>query len=344
MKKVYAGFDVAKVILAFFVVAIHIHPFEGMNNPFLDYLSIYLFSMAVPFFFAMTGYLLFQKEGKLNDQSSHVRSYIWKTIKLYVLANVLYLPATFTGFRIWNIEPQYRLKVFVNEFLFVGEHYLSWPFWYLLATIYGLFVIYLLLKFHVPTVGILLVGMASYRFSDVLTYWISHLDTLSGWKLEVTTIAAQTVRSGRMFTSILFLAIGMILARSQYLKKVQWGIRLFVFLLVSVVYLLHPAGYVYMIGRPFMVFSGIWFLSAIQVPDCLLYHVLREFSLVLYVCHMLFQFIWTECTHNPSAGGWTPYWFAICGCVLVTGIRVTRKEEWKRSREFAKTHSINVRI
>ena len=42
MKKVYAGFDVAKVILAFFVVAIHIHPFEGMNNPFLDYLSIYL--------------------------------------------------------------------------------------------------------------------------------------------------------------------------------------------------------------------------------------------------------------------------------------------------------------
>ena len=47
MKKVYAGFDVAKVILAFFVVAIHIHPFEGMNNPFLDYLSIYLFSICL---------------------------------------------------------------------------------------------------------------------------------------------------------------------------------------------------------------------------------------------------------------------------------------------------------
>ena len=149
MKKVYAGFDFAKVILAFFVVAIHIHPFEGMNNPYLDYLNTYLFSMAVPFFFAMTGYLLFQKEGKLYEQSRRVRSYIWKTVKLYVFANILYLPATFVGFRIWSIEPQYRFKVFVNEFLFVGEHYLSWPFWYLLATIYGLLIIYLLLKCYV---------------------------------------------------------------------------------------------------------------------------------------------------------------------------------------------------
>lgn len=103
MKKVYAGFDFAKVILAFFVVAIHIHPFEGMNNPYLDYLNTYLFSMAVPFFFAMTGYLLFQKEGKLYEQSRRVRSYIWKTVKLYVFANILYLPATFVGFRIWSI-------------------------------------------------------------------------------------------------------------------------------------------------------------------------------------------------------------------------------------------------
>ena len=195
-----------------------------------------------------------------------------------------------------------------------------------------------------PAVGILLLGVVSYRFSDVLTYWISHMDTLSGWKLEVADLASQTVRSGRMFTSILFLAIGMILARAHKLKNVHCGIRLLAFLVVSAVYLLHPTGYVYMIGRPLMVFTGVWFLSSIQVQDCLLYHVLREFSLVLYVCHMLFQFIWTECTHNPSAGGWMPYWFAICGCVLITGIRVTRKKEWKRSREFAKSHSINVRI
>ena len=124
----------------------------------------------------------------------------------------------------------------------------------------------------------------------------------------------------------------------------DWGIRLFAFVVVSAMYLLHPAGYVYMVGRPLMVFIGMWLLSSIQVPDCLLYHVLREFSLVLYVCHMLFQFIWTECTHNPSAGGWTPYWFAICGCVLVTAVRITKKNEWKRSREFAKSHSLNVRI
>lgn len=53
--------DVGKFFMAFVVIAIHTHPFEGLEQSV--FITIYFLSChcAVPFFFLSTGYLLARK-------------------------------------------------------------------------------------------------------------------------------------------------------------------------------------------------------------------------------------------------------------------------------------------
>ena len=80
MKKNYKSFDIAKFVCCFLVVMIHVHPFESINKN-MDFLLIDIFAgIAVPLFFALSGYLLFEKlefkERKLINTDNNRQSII----------------------------------------------------------------------------------------------------------------------------------------------------------------------------------------------------------------------------------------------------------------------------
>lgn len=75
--------------MAFFVIAIHTHPFEFLGLP-IFFMRLYelICSCAVPFFFLTTGYLLARKLRKnddLNIKSNIVKKSLKKTVRLYGL-------------------------------------------------------------------------------------------------------------------------------------------------------------------------------------------------------------------------------------------------------------------
>lgn len=65
----YNSLDIAKFILAIFVVAIHTSPFYGMSQ---EYYGKVLYTIAVPVFFVMSSFLFFIK-GDDADIKSYCR-------------------------------------------------------------------------------------------------------------------------------------------------------------------------------------------------------------------------------------------------------------------------------
>ena len=100
-KNDFAGVDFTKFIMAIFVVAIHTHPFKGIDsNLFVNIWNV-IITFAVPYFFIASGFFLFLKVNKETDKSLQlvkIKTYGKRIIKLYIYWNILYLPIT-----IWNI-------------------------------------------------------------------------------------------------------------------------------------------------------------------------------------------------------------------------------------------------
>ena len=62
----YSCLDVVKVVMAIFVVAIHTQPELCLQSDWARFLLSKLFNVAVPFFFVISGFLLWNKMDGLS--------------------------------------------------------------------------------------------------------------------------------------------------------------------------------------------------------------------------------------------------------------------------------------
>lgn len=137
----YNSIDFAKFLLAFFVVAIHTEPLITCKNYFV--LSIYdsVVRLAVPFFFIVCGYFIGKKFDGRND-TMIIYKQIKKILKMYLFWTIIYSPLEICHFMSSSIPLAKEVLLYIRGFICVGEHYNSWPLWYLLSTLYGLVLIY----------------------------------------------------------------------------------------------------------------------------------------------------------------------------------------------------------
>ena len=87
--------DLCKFIMAFAVIAIHTDPLVDCSNAAMSRIGYLLLSMAVPFFFLTSGYLLackLQYPLSNPDNFSKIRRYIIKILKMYLIWTLLYFP------------------------------------------------------------------------------------------------------------------------------------------------------------------------------------------------------------------------------------------------------------
>lgn len=154
--------DLWKFFMAFAVVAIHTHPLESCtNNGILNIYNLVV-SLAVPFFFISSGYLLFSKLSYPyyeSDSSNTIKIYLKKIIKMYLLWTAIYCPLAIYHFISGNVSVLKAICIYIRGFLFVGEQYNSFPLWYLLSTIYAISLLLVLLHFKVKLNYILMVSL-----------------------------------------------------------------------------------------------------------------------------------------------------------------------------------------
>lgn len=90
----YPSFDLLKLLLAYFVVAIH----SNMNN-YSGWIGHVIYT-AVPIFFSISGFLMYPR----YQDVSYIKNYCLKIFKLYFLWTILYLPLTIYGIKINNLH------------------------------------------------------------------------------------------------------------------------------------------------------------------------------------------------------------------------------------------------
>jgi len=134
-----ATLDIAKLFFALLVVAIHTEPF-GFSF-FLDKGFGIITRLCVPFFFVTSSYLFFLKNGKLLK-------YITRIFTLYFAWCLLYLSINFASIKAMSLPNM------IIHYFWDGHDVL----WYLMASIIGCLITYILSKKIKPTT-ILLIGV-----------------------------------------------------------------------------------------------------------------------------------------------------------------------------------------
>ena len=142
--KEYKGIDIMKFVMAIVVVAVHTRPEMSFRSSVLKQIFDGMYYIAVPYFFMASGFLLFRKISLplTKEGEQRIQSYLARMCRLYLVWTVIYLPLTVYGFYIDGVPPLKAVAVFVRNLLLVGENYMSWPLWYLLALIIAVAIIY----------------------------------------------------------------------------------------------------------------------------------------------------------------------------------------------------------
>lgn len=134
--------DLMRVICAYMVVAIHVHPFEDINHN-LGYIFTQIIPrIAVPFFFVVSGY--FFTKSLIKDNEVTMR-YLKRLIKIYTLWSIVYfLLDMITDLVRGNIDILSMVKNNIVSYFILGSYY---HLWYFPALIFCVIVVSILNKF-----------------------------------------------------------------------------------------------------------------------------------------------------------------------------------------------------
>jgi peptidoglycan/LPS O-acetylase OafA/YrhL len=145
-RKTYVGIDIWKFIMAFAVVAIHSRNQTYAFGQYSECVTWFI-SLAVPFFFIVSGFLLAQKLEKIDDVSEKRAVLLARSkqmCRLYISWLIVYLPIT-VYLTLENGKVWYKaIASYLSQALFYGQSAYAWPLWY----IYSMAIVcYLLYKF-----------------------------------------------------------------------------------------------------------------------------------------------------------------------------------------------------
>lgn len=318
----YPNLDLAKFLCALLVVVIHTSPLIRTSAVLHFYLNDVVTRIAVPLFFAMSGFLFFGKldyvEGRIMRTRKNLSRLIRTTRKnvlLYVIWSVLYLLITLpewyaTGWWGWT-----AIKDWLHAFLFIGSYY---HLWYLLALILAIPALYLLLSL-VPLSRVWLIAGALWIL-ECLTYsyaWIGveriPLVGFIGSKMPVVFDS--------MLRALPLLSIGAVLSQKQS-RSAGVPAVLGAFLLcaaeASALYFFSPneAYYSYLFATPLLAYTALDVLifgKQIAISKKWQWR-LRDMCLLIYCLHPMICHV---CQQWGIPAG-IPYWLTVT--VLSVGI------------------------
>ena len=273
-----------KFLMSFLVVAIH----TGLSE-----MSVmrYFCSLAVPLFFMITGYLLFQRINLSMDNDKQIKRvadevinpYVSKIAKLYLFWTILYLPITIYGFIIGEETFLRSIIIFFRNITLVGENYLSWSLWYLLALIVSLLMIKWLLKQKVKLEVMIIIGIAL-TYAGVLIADLLQSEPEGILKLikEVYSVSFWTPRNG-IFVGYAFVVMGMLLAKYETRLYNIPFLCLTVFV-VSIIAYLNDVFF----ALHLVFFFLLYYTLQLKLPNACFCLLLRKASGLIYFSHMYF--------------------------------------------------------
>ena len=275
MVKNYNSIDVIKFVMALIVVAIHTHPENGIENHLFLRMIKSIYSIAVPFFFVASGFFLYNKLKQLEHTSQllYLLGWIYRIARLYIIWTIVYLPYAIWGFSKDGMAFSKCIVVYLRNVFFVGENYLSWPLWYLLAMIVVGTIIYFLIKCEIKLYVMAFIAL----LLALVGIWIDSLHELGVGDIYYKLF--KHTRNG-LFIGLPFMMIGMLVSNYGCLKK-----KSLLFLLLFLGFLAKMNNFV--IGDYITIYAFFQLVLTINLKDSESYLSFSLASMVIYLVHMI---------------------------------------------------------
>ena len=217
MKKTfYPVLDLLKLIMSVLVVAVHTNPLYGIDTSFASRVLNVFESVTVPFFFVASSFLCFRglRSAQFKEHTSagpcRVRSTISKFVWLYFAWFLVYIPIDFLGYWFDGVSLIKAMVLEVRGFFLLGEGRLSWPLWYLLASVVGFILVYVMLRKGMSSRNILVVSflflLGGFGLS-LLLKWEGAPMAIS-LPAKIYSLTFGNTRNG-LFEGFFYIALGM---------------------------------------------------------------------------------------------------------------------------------------
>lgn len=215
-KTVYPALDLLKLIMAVLVVAVHANPLYGIDVPFASRVLNVLESVSVPFFFVVSSFLCFrglrpaQFQERISAGSCRVRSTISKFVWLYFAWFLVYIPIDCLGYWLDGVSLIKAMVLEARGFFLLGEGRLSWPLWYLLASVVGFILVYTMLRKGMSSRNILGISflflLGDFGLSLLLKW--EGAPTAISLPVKIYSLMFGNTRNG-LFEGFFYIALGM---------------------------------------------------------------------------------------------------------------------------------------
>lgn len=295
-RKYFFSFDIAKFICALLVIAIHTRPFSKFSGVIDFYFVDVIARIAVPLFFAISGYLFFNglryQDGKISncaENRAQLFKYLKRSVLIYIGWSVVYilfqLPQWYqTGW--WGKQ---LVKDCAASFLLSGSYY---HLWYLLTLIYALPLLYLVLS---------LISIRHLRILIPLLWLVECLLYSYNW-IGIDRIPVLAWLTGHfsiifdaVFRAVPLLGIGILCAKSnaEQSRKTYICAALSILACAAEASILHfctvnSGRYSYLLFTPVMAYFLLQaLLSTTKSGNHLMGALCRKSSLVIYCLHPL---------------------------------------------------------
>ena len=251
--------DVARFVVSFLVIAIHISPFININQEFNFFFTRILGRIAVPLFFMITGYFVI--DGCLKDKNK-LKKYTIKILKIYLFCIILYLPINIYMGKFNNIS----IFSIIKDILINGTLY---HLWYFPALILGIWITYYFIK---------KLGNRLTRNVCILSYIYDFIFKISDY-----------TRNGLFYAPIfLYLGYFIKIKRVNNKKSFLYSVLFFIGMTIEATILhkfnlqKHDSMYILLIPTMYVLFDYLINISNTQNLK------LRNVSTIIYIFHPLF--------------------------------------------------------
>ena len=290
-----SSLDIAKFLCAILVLIIHTDPFGSYSKALSFGFRNVICVVAVPFFFATSGYLLREKLGSLNTDGDQ-KQYMWKYLKrlavIYLVWSAVYFP--FVVIKWLRAGFTFGLVLeYIKDFFFEGSYSTIW----FLPALMSAALIYWLLRKKLSGKGVFLVGCGCYVITLLLSSYygitaripvLSRLGEAYYWFFD-------SVKNGLLF-GLVFLSLGAMISQYDCFSRMKKGLTLLccigsAFLICAEVVVYKVIGNTRGIDTiasllPFTFFALIFVLN-LQVQPSKLCVSLRKYSMLIFLCQRI---------------------------------------------------------
>lgn len=220
-KKEFNAIDLGRLFFAVVVVAIHTNPLENCTVEVVNVLFIFISELANPFFFLTTGFFI-AKVTKEKNGCYQLVNLLKKQVKMYCMWKLIYMPITVYGYCISDNSVWESIFSFWKYFFFVGNHFGSPQFWFLLALIYATSLIYLLYKYQVSDKMIIVCTLSNSLLGTLLKYLVQNVDGFSGMVEKIIRLYIFIFNTPGLVYGTSFVLIGYLLGKYMRQSSSIW--------------------------------------------------------------------------------------------------------------------------